>query len=257
LYKALSLDHSIYYQKSSRVITAVNLLTLAIDVGASSIKSIILREDGTMASARSQIPTPHPATPDVIITALLELITKQKNYDRLAIGFPSVVENGITRGAINLHPDWNGFNLAQALQANLDKPLLIANDADVQGYGAIAGQGIELAITLGTGFGSSLFLNGKLLPNLELGQHIFIGNKTYEDMLGQAALEQVGVEIWNTRLLEAIASLYKLFNYDKLYIGGGNARLISLDLPSLPSNVAIVSNDLGLIGGLALWRYSQ
>jgi polyphosphate glucokinase len=259
LYKASSLDHSIYYQsiyyqKFSWVITTMSLLTLAIDVGASSIKSIILREDYTMASARSQIPTPHPATPDVIITVLLELITKQKNHDRLAIGFPSVVENGITRGAINLHPEWDGFNLAQALQANLEKPLLIANDADIQGYGAIAGKGVELAITLGTGFGSSLFLNGKLLPNLELGQHISIGTETYEDRLGQAALEEVGVEIWNARLLEAIASLYKLFNYDKLYIGGGNARLISLDLPS---NVAIVSNDLGLIGGLALWRYNS
>ena len=237
--------------------TTMSLLTLAIDVGASSIKSIILREDLTATSARSQRPTPHPATPDVIMAALLDLIDTQANYDRLAIGFPSVVENGITRGAINLHSDWDGFNLAAALQSKLDKPLLIANDADVQGYGAIAGQGVELAITLGTGFGSSLFLNGKLLPNLELGQHIFIGNKTYEDMLGQVALEEVGVEIWNARLLEAIASLYKLFNYDKLYIGGGNSRLISLDLSSLSSNVAIVSNDLGLIGGLALWRYNS
>jgi polyphosphate glucokinase len=251
------LDHNI----NSGKFTKVNSLTLAIDVGGSSIKAIILREDRTAVSRRSQIPTPHPATPDVIMAALLDLIATiendEKNYDRLAIGFPSVVENGITRGAINLHPDWDGFNLAQALQSKLNKPLLIANDADVQGYGAIAGQGVELAITLGTGFGSSLFLNGKLLPNLELGQHIFIGNKTYEDMLGQAALEEVGVEIWNARLLEAIASLYKLFNYDKLYIGGGNARLISLDLESLPSNVAIVSNDLGLIGGLALWRYNS
>lgn len=231
----------------------MNSLTLAIDVGGSSIKAIILREDGTAASARSQIPTPHPATPDLIIAALLDVIATQGNYDRLAIGFPSVVESGITRGAINLHPDWDGFNLAAALQAKLDKPLLIANDADVQGYGAIAGLGVELAITLGTGFGSSLFLNGKLLPNLELGQHICLGKETYEDRLGQAALEVVGVETWNARLLEAIASLYKLFNYDKLYIGGGNSRLIVMDLPS---NVAIVSNDLGLIGGLALWRYS-
>jgi len=92
------------------------------------------------------------------------------------------------------------------------------------------------------------------LPNLELGQHIFVGRETYEDRLGQAALDQIGVELWNVRLLEAIATLYKLFNYDKLYIGGGNARLISTDLPA---NVAIVSNDLGLIGGLALWRSSN
>ena len=233
----------------------MSLLTLAIDVGGSSIKAIILQDDGTNASARSLIHTPHPATPDAIVFALIDLIMQQDKYDRISIGFPSVVENGVTRGAINLHPDWDGFPLAEVLQNKLGKPIRIANDADVQGCGAIAGQGVELVITLGTGFGSSLFLDGKLLPNLELGQHIFCDRHTYEDLLGQAALEQVGVEIWNTRLLNAIATLYKLFNYDKLYIGGGNARLVDLALPSNLSNkVAIVSNDLGLIGGLALWR---
>jgi polyphosphate glucokinase len=235
----------------------VNLLTLAIDVGGSSIKAIILQDDGTAVSERSQIPTPHPATPEVVVAALLDLIAAQGTYDRLAIGFPSVVEHGITRGAINLHPDWDGFPLAQVLQDKLGKPLRIANDADVQGCGAIAGQGVELVITLGTGFGSSLFLNGQLLPNLELGQHIFQGNNTYEDCLGQAALDLIGVNSWNDKLAEAIASLYKLFNFDKIYLGGGNSRLVSVDLPpNLSNKVAIVSNDLGLIGGLALWRSS-
>ncbi len=232
----------------------MSLLTLAIDVGGSSIKAIILQDDGVSVSARSLISTPQPATPDVIVATLTDLISRQGNYDRIAIGFPSVVENGVTRGAINLHPDWDGFPLAKVLQDKLGKPLRIANDADVQGCGAISGKGVELVVTLGTGFGSSLFLDGKLLPNLELGQHIFVGNETYEDRLGQSALDQIGMELWNIRLREAIASLYKLFNYDKLYIGGGNARLISGDLPA---NVTIVSNDLGLIGGLALWRSSN
>jgi polyphosphate glucokinase len=236
----------------------VSLLTLAIDVGGSSIKAIILQDDCTFASVRSLIYTPHPATPDVIVATLIDLIAKQGECDRIAIGFPSVVEHGVTRGAINLHPDWDGFPLAEVLQNKLGKPLKIANDADVQGCGAIAGQGVELVITLGTGFGSSLFLDGKLLPNLELGQHIFCDRNTYEDLLGQAALEQVGIEVWNTRLLAAIATLYKLFNYDKLYIGGGNARLVTLALPpNLSDKVAIVSNDLGLIGGLALWQFSS
>ena len=97
-----------------------------------------------------------------------------------------------------------------------------------------------------------------MLPNLELGQHIFSERKTYEDLLGQAALEQIGTAVWNIRLSEAIASLYKLFNYDKIYIGGGNSRLVALDStnlsPNLVNKVAIVSNDLGLIGGLALWK---
>jgi polyphosphate glucokinase len=240
----------IHYEKS----IFVSLRILAIDVGGSSIKAAILREDTSTILARSQIPTPHPANPDAIVSILIDLISTMGDYDRLTIGFPSVVEKGVTRGAINLHPDWDGFQLADVLDKHLGKPIQIANDADVQGCGAIAGQGVELVITLGTGFGSSLFLNGKLLPNLELGQHVWRDRDTYEDLLGQSALNQVGVEIWNVRLLEAIATLYKLFNYDKLYIGGGNARLITVDLPQ---NVAIVSNDLGLIGGLALWQSSS
>ncbi|PZV13846.1 MAG: chromosome partitioning protein ParA [Pseudanabaena sp.] len=236
----------------------MSLLTLTIDVGASSIKAIILRDDHTPSSKRSLINTPHPATPDVIVGALVDLIAKQGEYDRISIGFPSVVEHGITRGAINLHPAWDGFPLAEVLQNKLGKPIRIANDADVQGCGAITGNGVELVVTLGTGFGSSLFLNGKLLPNLELGQHIWRDCGTYEDHLGQAALDRVGGELWNARLLEAIASLYKLFNFDKLYIGGGNARLVTLDLPpNLTNKVAIISNDLGLIGGLTLWRSSN
>ncbi|PZO45093.1 MAG: chromosome partitioning protein ParA [Pseudanabaena frigida] len=233
----------------------MSLSTLAIDVGASSIKAIILQDNGISTSTRSHIPTPHPASPDIIISALVDLIAAQDEYDRISIGFPSVVENGVTRGAINLHPDWDGFPLAQVLQSKLGKPIRIANDADVQGCGAIIGQGVELAITLGTGFGSSLFLNGKLLPNLEIGQHIFCDRETYEDRLGQNALDRIGVEVWNIRLLEAILTLYKLFNYDRLYIGGGNSRLVSIDLPqNLADKVKIVSNDLGLIGGLALWQ---
>lgn len=229
----------------------MSLLTLTIDVGGSNIKAIILQEDGTPASARSQIVTPHPATPEITIAALMDFIATQGSYDRISIGFPSVVESGVTRGAVNLHPDWDGFPLLQVLQTKLDKPIKIANDADVQGCGAIAGHGVELAITLGTGFGSALFLDGKLLPNLELGHHICRDRDTYEDLLGQSALDRVGLKVWNGRLLLAIASIYKLFNYNKLYIGGGNARLISVELPE---NVAIISNDLGLIGGLALWQ---
>ncbi|WP_055074621.1 ROK family protein [Pseudanabaena sp. 'Roaring Creek'] len=233
----------------------MSLLTLAIDVGGSSIKAIVLKDDGTAISDRSLIHTPHPATPDVIVATLIDLIWTQGEFDRLSIGFPSVVENGITRGAINLHPDWDGFPLAEVLSQKLGKPFRIANDADVQGCGAIAGHGVELVITLGTGFGSSLFLNGKLLPNLEIGQHIWRDRHTYEDLLGQAALDQVGVEMWNNRLSEAITTLYKLFNFDKIYLGGGNSRLVNLSLPPhLLTKVAIVSNDLGLIGGLYLWK---
>ena len=96
-----------------------------------------------------------------------------------------------------------------------------------------------------------LFLNGKLVPNLEMGHHRFRKGETYEEQLGRAALEKVGESKWNERLGKAIASLQHLFNYDYLYIGGGEAKLVKI---KLPENVKIISNLNGLLGGIALWK---
>jgi polyphosphate glucokinase len=226
-------------------------LTLAVDVGGSGIKTIVLDGLGQPQTERLRIDTPQPATPDLVIPVIADLASQQGEFDRVSVGFPSVVQHGITRGAINLSPDWDGFDLGTALTKVLSRPVRIANDADVQGLGAVAGKGTELVITLGTGFGSALFLDGKLLPNLQLGQHPFDGDKTYEDRLGNPALEKAGTKTWNRRLEEAIARLDKLFNYEYLYLGGGNAKKIDIELRA---NVKVISNKLGLLGGIALWR---
>lgn len=225
--------------------------TLAVDVGGSGIKTIVLDAQGQPQTERLRIDTPQPATPDLLIPAIANLASQQGEFERVSVGFPSVVQHGITRGAINLSPDWDGFDLGAALTKTLGKPVRIANDADVQGLGAVSGRGTELVITLGTGFGSALFIDGKLLPNLQMGQHPFSADKTYEDRLGNAALEKGGAKIWNRRLGEAIATLDQLFNYDYLYLGGGNAKKIAIELPT---NVRVISNKLGLLGGIALWQ---
>jgi polyphosphate glucokinase len=120
----------------------------------------------------------------------------------------------------------------------------------VQGYGAIKGDGVELVITLGTGMGSSLFSDGRLCPGLELGHHPW-RKKTYEDYLGKRGLKKYGKKRWNKLLEKAIAQTEATFNWDHLYIGGGNARKIKFELPE---NVKTVSNEDGLLGGVALWR---
>jgi polyphosphate glucokinase len=126
----------------------------------------------------------------------------------------------------------------------------VANDAAVQGYGAIKGEGVELVLTLGTGMGSSLFTNGHLCPGLELGHHPW-RKKTYEDYLGRRGLDEYGKKKWNELLQEAIAQTSATFNWDHLYIGGGNTKKIEF-LPG--KNVEIVSNETGLLGGVMLWR---
>jgi len=225
--------------------------TLAIDIGGTGIKALILSATGKPLTERARVKTPRPATPAAVMNTIVELAKQQGEFDRVSVGFPGVVRRGVTVTAPNLTGRWGGFHLAEALTKKLGKPVRVANDADVQGYGVIAGHGVELVITLGTGFGSGLFVDGKLVPNLEIAHHPFQKGKTYEDLLGDAVRKKIGKKKWSKRLLKAIQILERTFNYDRLYVGGGNAERITV---KLPSNVKIVSNVAGLLGGLALWR---
>lgn len=227
------------------------LRTLAVDIGGSGVKVMVLDESGEPLTDRARVDTPQPPLPEKVIEAIAQLAATQGKFDRASVGFPGVVRQGKTETAANLDPAWIGFDLESALSQQLGQPVRVANDADLQGFAAIAGRGVELVVTLGTGFGSALFLNGKLVPNLEMGHHPFRKGETYEEQLGRAALEAVGQEKWNRRLEKAIATLEHLFNYDHLYIGGGEARKVTL---KLPAHVSIVPNVLGLLGGIALWR---
>ncbi len=227
-----------------------SIRTLTVDIGGSGIKVMVLDETGNPLTERSRVETPQPPKPEAVIDAIAQLAARQGEFHRISVGFPGVVQGGITKTAVNLDPDWVGLDFATALSERLGKPVRVANDADIQGLAAISGKGVELVITLGTGFGSALFVDGKLVPNLEMGHHQFRKGETYEEQLGRAALEKGGEKKWNNRLEKAIASLDHLFNYDHLYIGGGEAKRITIDLPP---NVKIVPNVSGLLGGIALW----
>ncbi len=225
-------------------------VTLAIDIGGTGLKAMLLDPKGKPLSERERIPTPEPATPQDVLDALDELQGRLPGYDRVSVGFPGVTKHGITFLAVNLHPEWANFHLKDEIEKRWKKPARVANDAAVQGYGAIKGDGVELVITLGTGMGSSLFTDGRLCPGLELGHHPW-RKKTYEDYLGKRGLKKYGKKGWNKLLQKAIAQTEATFNWDHLYIGGGNARKIKFELPE---NVKTVSNEDGLLGGVALWR---
>lgn len=225
--------------------------TLCVDIGGTGIKTLVVDGRGRALTERIRVDTPRPATPRAVLAAIKTLAAKQGPYDRVSVGFPGVVRDGVTETAFNLHPSWAGVDIDKALTRGLGRPVRAANDADVQGLGAVRGRGVELVITLGTGFGSSLFVQGRLVPNLQLAHHAAWRRKTYEDELGNRALERAGKKKWNRRLRKAIATLAATFNYDRLYIGGGNAEKIRL---ALPANVKIISNLEGLFGGVALWN---
>ena len=115
----------------------------------------------------------------------------------------------------------------------------------------VEGRGVELVLTLGTGVGSALFLDGRLVPNLELGHHPFRDHRTYEQELGDRERKRIGKRKWNNRLQAALETLLHTFSCRRLYLGGGNARLV---LRPLPDRVRVVSNVAGILGGFHLWR---
>jgi polyphosphate glucokinase len=233
-------------------LTCPTVNTLAIDIGGSGLKAAVLDPSGNLLSERVRIDTPVGAAPSAIVALLVELVREQPPHEQVAVGFPGMVRHGIVRTAPNLgHDDWAGFDLATALQHELRKPVRVANDADVQGLAVIAGRGLEMVITLGTGFGTALYEDGRPCPHLEISQQPFRKGETYDQQLGNAARKEIGNRKWQKRVLQAIENLRTLTHFDRLYIGGGNARRLSVELPT---DVTVVDNIAGLSGGAKLWQ---
>ena len=227
--------------------------TLSIDIGGSGLKASVLDDAGQFMVPPVRIDTPRPVDPPKLVAALKELVAPLPRWDRVAVGFPGVVRHGVLRTAANLGTEaFQGFDLQSALADALGAPVRVANDAEVQGLAAVRGTGVELVITLGTGFGSALFADGRACAHLELGHHEFRKGRTYEEALGDEALDDVGKRKWRRRFGRAIEQLRVLTDFDHLYIGGGNARHLEAD--SLPPDVSTVDNKDGILGGIRLWQ---
>jgi len=226
-------------------------LTLAIDIGGTHLKAGVLTPEGQMVAGPARVETPSPSTPDAVLAALGELVVQLGPFRRMSIGFPGVVRRGRVLTAPNLGTaTWHDFALAEALGDRLSVPARLANDATVQGLGAIGGNGVECVITLGTGMGFALFEDGRPAPHLELSQHPVRGGKTYDQYIGNAARREAGRKRWSRRVHKAIGCIATLTDFDVLYIGGGNARHVE---GALPANVRLVSNEAGITGGTKLW----
>jgi polyphosphate glucokinase len=227
------------------------LPTLAIDIGGTGLKAMLLGGRKKTLSDRVRVPTPRPATPKAVVRAILKLVQPLGGFARVSVGFPGVVMDGVVHTAPNLHPSWQGYRLERELQQKLKRPTRVLNDAGVQGYGVVQGKGLEMVITLGTGMGTALFLDGIYIPNLELAHHPLRHGKTYEEYVGALALAKVGKRKWNRRVARVVAQVLPVWNPRHLYLGGGNSKHLRLELPP---NVTLTSNLAGLTGGLALWN---
>lgn len=233
----------------------MGIRTLCIDIGGTGIKGTTYGEDGTALTERVRIDTPRPATTAAVLETVIEVAGKSGDYDRISCGFPGVTEDGIIRTAPNLDGEWAGFPLGAELERRTGRPVRVLNDAAIQGLAVIEGKGVELVLTLGTGLGSAVYVDGHCIP-LELGHHPSglgkDGHTSYEDRICDSERKAVGQKKWQKRVLEIVHQLKPIINFRKLHLGGGNAA--RLDPAALPEWVVIVDNKAGMLGGLKLWR---
>lgn len=239
--------------------------TLTFDIGGTGLKATVLGPTGKMLTDRHRVETPHPITPQLLVSELQKLAEPLPEFHRISVGFPGVVRDGRLRSAHNfvgkkglgsaadpkLVDAWIGFDLQHALAEAFHVPVRVVNDADLQGFDVVKGKGVEVVITLGTGVGSAVFADGQLAPHLELAHHPFRKGETYEEQLGDLTLKKIGPTKWNDRLAKAIATLDGLFFFDQLYLGGGNIRHIEL---KLPDRVSLIDPNAGLLAGIKLWK---
>jgi polyphosphate glucokinase len=171
------------------------------------------------------------------------------------VGFPGLIRHGVVVTAPNLGTKaFAGFDLAAALSKKLGAPCRAVNDADMQGLAAVSGRGVEMVITLGTGFGTALFLDGRLQVHLEIAHHPFTKRGSYDEVIGERGRKRVGNKKWSRLVRQAIDNMRVMVNFDHLYLGGGNVARLDASIKSkLPRDVSLVDNALGILGGIKLW----
>jgi polyphosphate glucokinase len=229
---------------------------LSIDVGGTGLKAAVLNRDGELVSDHLRVLTPNPCPPDLLVKTLKLLVAPFKTYDCVAIGFPGVVRGPKVITAPNLGtPMFANYALAAKVSKALGgKPVRLANDADMHGFAVVKGQGLEMVITLGTGFGTSLFRDGELMPHMEIAHMPARKGKTFDQYLGEKERKRQGNLGWNNRVEKMLPYLYTLLHYDHLYVSGGNAKHLAF---KLPKNAKIVPNISGIKGGAGLWRQAE
>lgn len=238
---------------------------LGIDIGGSGIKGALVNlKKGTFASDRLRIPTPQPATPDAVIGVVNEMVQHFNYNGPLGVGMPSVVINGRVKSAANIDPGWIGYAGQEKMAAITGLPVTLMNDADVAGiaemrYGAGKGKtGAVMIFTLGTGIGSVMFVNGTLVPNLEMG-HIYLPNMSHdvEEYAAERIRDEQNLswEEWGGRLNTYFQMIEFLFSPELIIIGGGVSKKHDKYLPYVHTEAKIVPaklrNQAGIVGAAA------
>ncbi len=242
--------------------------TLAVDCGGGGIKASVLDAAGTLHAPAVRVPTPYPLPPGRLVDTIAGIAADLPPADRATVGMPGMIRHGVVvatphyvtrsgpRTAVDpaLVTAWAGCDIRAALQSRLAMPTLVLNDAEVHGAGVVSGTGVELVLTLGTGLGSALFDGGTLAPHLELSHAPVRWGTTYDAYVGQVERARLGDGLWSRRVRRVVDGLRPVFHWDRLYLGGGNARQVTPQvLERLGDDVVVVPNQAGIVGGVRAW----
>ncbi|MBS1228186.1 MAG: Polyphosphate--glucose phosphotransferase [Proteobacteria bacterium] len=234
---------------------------LGIDVGGTGIKAAIVdTQTGELASERIRILTPQPATPAAIGATLKELVAQQQWSGPIGIGFPAAIQRGVVRTAANIDKSFIGLPIAEYFSQQTDNPVYIANDADVAGltemrFGAgKATRGVVLIVTIGTGLGTALFIDGHLLPNTELG-HLLLENGIEAEKYASETVrvtKELKWKDWGARFNLYLTTMEKLLWPDLIVLGGGASAKLHKFSPQITTQVPVVAasflNQAGIVG---------
>ncbi|MDO8307809.1 MAG: ROK family protein [Actinomycetota bacterium] len=245
------------------------MTTLAIDCGGGGIKGTVLDDAGTMRAHPIRVPTPYPLPPHLFVETLVDLAGRLPRAERATVGMPGMIRHGVvvttphyvtrsgprTRVLPELVEQWEGFDAQTAVADAMGMPVRLLNDAEIHGAGVIAGQGLELVLTLGTGLGCAIFDGGRLAPHLELSQAPVRWGLSYDTYIGEHERRRLGDALWSRRVGRVVEGLRPVFLWDRLYLGGGNSRhLTAPALVRMGDDVVIVPNSAALVGGARVWQ---
>ena len=235
-------------------------LAIGIDVGGSSIKGALVDLDtGTFVGERFSAPTPAMDSTDTLLSALAGVASNIPGSHPAGLAFPSVIQGGIVRTAANLNKAWVGQPLARLAAGRLHRPVTAINDADAAGlaefhYGAARGEsGTVLVLTLGTGIGSALFIDGRLVPNTEFGHLEVQGREAEQRASGRVKVEShLSWDAWSAELNRVLNAMHALMWPDLIVLCGGITQepdefMDKLRCPAV-LRIGALRSDAGIVG---------
>jgi polyphosphate glucokinase len=241
-------------------------LAVGIDVGGSSIKcALVDLGTGAFASERFSTPTPAQDSTETLLTALQTVVSNVPGDHAVGLAFPSVIRGGIVRTAANLNKAWIGEPLARLAGERLGRTVIAINDADAAGfaemrYGTARDvPGTVLLLTLGTGIGSALFVDGKLVPNTEFGHLQVLGSEAEHRASGRAKVEQhMSWDGWAEQLNLVLNEMHALLWPDLIVLCGGITEEPEMFMDKLRCKaelrIGTLRSEAGIVGAALATR---